>query len=143
MTDATCYESYLRFPTDMKLLWEAVSWLHPHMCSIYKSMKLKKPRSKFDKQSQRYPGYSKKRKRRQTETRVLKRSLLHLLNKLIGLTDNVIKGYSKQIKLSPRFYKRYTVIKSNITIYRKSRPGQRQPKFSGYSLVDIHLMLFG
>jgi len=81
MTDATCYESYIRYPTDIKLLWESVSWLHVHMCSIHKSLKLKKPRSKFDKQSRRYLGYSKKRKRRQTETRVLKRSLLHLLNK--------------------------------------------------------------
>ena len=26
MTDATCYESHMRFPTDMKLLWESESW---------------------------------------------------------------------------------------------------------------------
>ena len=24
MTDATCYESHMRFPTDMKLLWESL-----------------------------------------------------------------------------------------------------------------------
>lgn len=24
MTDVTCYESYMRFPTDMKLLWESI-----------------------------------------------------------------------------------------------------------------------
>ena len=28
MTDATCYESHLRFPTDVKLLWEGIVWLH-------------------------------------------------------------------------------------------------------------------
>lgn len=28
MTDATCYESYMRFPTDMKLLWESIEWLY-------------------------------------------------------------------------------------------------------------------
>jgi hypothetical protein len=27
LTDATCYESYLRFPTDVKLLWESCEWL--------------------------------------------------------------------------------------------------------------------
>ncbi|MCG4737190.1 transposase, partial [Bacteroides intestinalis] len=27
MTDATCYESHLRFPTDVKLLWEGIVWL--------------------------------------------------------------------------------------------------------------------
>jgi Transposase domain (DUF772). len=129
LTDATCYESYIRYPTDIKLLWEAISWLHPAMCSMYKSLKLKKPRSKFDKLSQRYLGYSKKRKRRQVETRVLKRSLLHLLNKLIGLTDNVIKQYSKQEKLNPRFHKRYAVIKKVLT--------QQQLRFEGQEVKDL------
>lgn len=27
MTDATCYESHMRFPTDIKLLWESIKWL--------------------------------------------------------------------------------------------------------------------
>jgi hypothetical protein len=27
-TDATCYESFIRFPTDVKLLWEGVEWIH-------------------------------------------------------------------------------------------------------------------
>ena len=47
MTDATCYESYIRYPTDIKLLWEAISWLYPHMCRIYKSLGLYKPQSKM------------------------------------------------------------------------------------------------
>jgi hypothetical protein len=129
MTDATCYESYIRYPTDIKLLWESISWLHPAMCSIYKSLKLKKPRSKFDKQSQRYLGYSKKRKRRQTETRVLKRSLLHLLNKLIGLTDNILNEYSKELNLSPRLHKRYAVIRKVLI--------QQQLRFEGQEVKDL------
>ena len=32
MTDATCYESHMRFPTDMKLLWESIEWLYSHIC---------------------------------------------------------------------------------------------------------------
>ncbi len=32
MSDATCYESHMRFPTDMKLLWESIEWLHRHIC---------------------------------------------------------------------------------------------------------------
>ena len=129
MTDATCYESYIRYPTDVKLLWEAISWLHPHICAIYKSLGLNKPRSKYDKQSKRYLAYSKKRKRRQTETRVLKRSLLHLLNKLIGLTDTVLKQYPGKIKLNPRFHKRYAVI-------RKVCP-QQQQRFEGHTVKDL------
>jgi len=129
MTDATCYESYIRYPTDVKLLWESISWLHPHMCSIYKSLKQKKPRSKFDKQAKRYHGYSKKRKRRQSETKVLKRSLLHLLDKLIGLTDVVLKQHSGQIKLTPRFHKRYAVIRKVCE--------QQQLRFGGQEVKNL------
>jgi len=129
MTDATCYESYIRYPTDVKLLWEAISWLHPHMCAIYKSLGLNKPRSKYDKQAKKYLAYSKKRKRRQSETRVLKRSLLHLLNKLIGLTDAVLKQYPRQIKLSPRFHKRYAVIRKVCH--------QQQLRFEGHTVKDL------
>ena len=32
MTDATCYESHMRHPTDLKLLWGSVEWLHRHLC---------------------------------------------------------------------------------------------------------------
>jgi transposase, IS5 family len=27
LMDATCYESYIRFPTDVKLLWESCEWV--------------------------------------------------------------------------------------------------------------------
>ena len=128
MSDATCYESYIRYPTDMKLLWEAIDWLYDHMCAIYKYLKLAKPRSKYDKQSMRYHIYSKKRNRSQTETRVLKRSLLHLLNKLIGLTDDVLEQYSKRIPLSFRFRRRYAVIGK---VYH-----QQQLKFDGHDIKD-------
>lgn len=59
MTDATCYESHLRYPTYIKLLWEAIDWLYPHICSIYKELGLRKPRTKYDKQAARYRSYSK------------------------------------------------------------------------------------
>jgi hypothetical protein len=111
MSDATCYESYIRYPSDVKILWESISWLYPHTCALYKRLKLRKPKTKYDKQSIRYHGYSKKRKRRHGETVVLKRSLLHLLNKLIGLTGAAFKKPSAKRGLSPRFYRRYAVIK--------------------------------
>ncbi len=28
LTDATCYESHLRYPTDIKLLWEGCEWMY-------------------------------------------------------------------------------------------------------------------
>lgn len=48
LMDATCYEVYIRFPTDVKLLWEGCEWLwDKQIPQICKDIKLKIPRSKF------------------------------------------------------------------------------------------------
>jgi hypothetical protein len=110
MTDATCYESAVRFPTDVKLLWESVDWVYHQLKVIVKSIGGRMPRSKYDKQNKRYHIYSKKRKRSISQTRVLKRSLLHLLNKLIGLLDETIIENRSRLHMSSLFYKRLSVI---------------------------------
>ncbi|MEI3423057.1 MAG: transposase [Butyricimonas faecihominis] len=38
MTDATCYESYLRYPTSVKLLWESVAWLQSRLSAFSKDL---------------------------------------------------------------------------------------------------------
>lgn len=38
LTDATCYESHLRYPTDVKLLWECCSWLQALMAKTCKDL---------------------------------------------------------------------------------------------------------
>lgn len=47
MTDATCYESYLRYPTSPKLLWECVSWLQRHLVLFCRGLGQRCPRNKF------------------------------------------------------------------------------------------------
>ena len=127
MTDATCYESYIRYPTDTKLLWECIYWLYPKTCTLYKQLGLKKPRSKYDKQRRRYLQYSKKRRRSVVESRVLTRSLLHLLEKIIGFTEPVIR--LEQITMSKRFHKRYQVVKQILS--------QQRLRFKGEKINDV------
>jgi hypothetical protein len=64
------------------------------------------PRTKYDQQALRYRLYSKKRKRTHVETRVLKRSLLHLLNKLIPLLKKAVSCN----KMTSVFHKRLSII---------------------------------
>src|SRR5690606_9564044 len=45
--DATCYESHLRYPTDIKLLWEAVDWLHALLGRICRELGVPAPRSRY------------------------------------------------------------------------------------------------
>ena len=80
--DATCYESYIRFPTDVKLLWESCRWLWekqiPTLCQTYR---IRLPRSKFKDQKTKYVSYSKLRKKSYRKTRSRQNALLKLLNK--------------------------------------------------------------
>ena len=47
MTDATCYESHMRFPTDMKLLWERTEWLYRQICLHCRDLGIRRPRNKY------------------------------------------------------------------------------------------------
>lgn len=124
MTDATCYTTSMRYPTDVKLLWECVEWIYKELKLICKTLNTRMPRSKYLKQAERYSSYSRKRKRSKVETRVLKRSLLHLLDKLLTITKAHIKGLS----LSGRFYKRLSVINKVLI--------QQQTIFTGGDVSD-------
>jgi hypothetical protein len=47
LTDATCYESRMRFPTDAKLLWECIEKSYGTMCEISKALCIHRPRTKM------------------------------------------------------------------------------------------------
>lgn len=111
MTDATCYESHLRFPTDVKLLWESVEWLHRWLCKHCRALRIRRPRNKYDDVSRAYLSYSKKRKRKSSQRHMLKRRLLHLLAKLIEQTDVIHCKYKGKITLSSDYHKRFSAIK--------------------------------
>ena len=64
MTDATCYESHMRFPTDMKLLWESLEWLYRHICRHCRELGIRRPRNKYRNVAESYLSYCRKRKRR-------------------------------------------------------------------------------
>ena len=111
MTNATCYESYMRFPTDMKLLWESIVWLHRHICCHCSDLDIRRPRNKYADVSTAYLSYSKKRKRKASRTRMLKRRMLKLLEKLIMQRDGIDKEYGASLRYTQDYLKRLSVIR--------------------------------
>lgn len=111
MTDATCYESHLRFPTDIKLLWESVEWLHRHLCKDCRSLGIRRPRNKYDDVSRAYLAHSKKRRRKSSRTRMLTRRLLHLLEKLLLQTDRLHRTHKARLKHTDDYQRRLSVIR--------------------------------
>lgn len=110
LVDATCYESWMRYPTNEKLLWESVSWLHSELKKTYDVLQLKMPRTKYLKWEKRYHNFSKTRRKKKSERKVLKRALLHLLDKLLGIESQLQEDY-KDLEFVPRYYKRLNNIK--------------------------------
>ena len=110
LTDATCYESEVRFPTNQKLLWESVDWSYGQLKVICKYLSVKLPRTKYLKWKGRYFSYSRKRRKNVQERRVLTRSLLMLLKKLNTALDQVERDYD--FDMPKRYYKRRSTIKT-------------------------------
>ena len=46
-TDATCYESEMRYPTDAKLLWEGIEKSYETMCTLSAKLNVHRPRTKY------------------------------------------------------------------------------------------------
>lgn len=111
LEDATCYESYLRYPTNVKLLWESVDWMYCQMKLTCKYLKIRTPRSRYLEQKDKYLSYSRKRRKTHKQTRVRIRSLLYLLDKLITLQDQIDKEYKEKMIFPKRYHIRRKVIK--------------------------------
>lgn len=80
--DATCYESYLRYPTDVKLLYEAVVWNYDWLKRLNRQIGKSTLRSKIGKWKRRYGSYSKSKRPSKGQTRSIIRGLLRLLTKI-------------------------------------------------------------
>ena len=106
MTDATCYESFIRYPTDVKLLWESIEWSYGQMKRLNKYIKGRMPRSKYPEIKDRCLGYQKSKKKTWKATQKLIGSLLYLLHKVNEQLDEMeVKAIATGRILFTRQYK--------------------------------------
>lgn len=117
LSDATCIESYVRYPTDAKLLWESVAYLWKELRKLSRAIGLPFFRSKYKAVKQAYQSYSKQKRKTHKQTKRLKGRLLHLLNKLLGLTPSIIglwrkkEPLLKEYPVKRNFFERLSTIK--------------------------------
>ena len=104
LEDATCYETSMRYPTNVKLLWESTEWTYGQLKVICKYLKIRMPRNKYN-------NYSHKRKKTNKETIPRTRSLLYLLGKLLGLLREIEDQYEDQLEMTKRYDERIKVIR--------------------------------
>ena len=82
-TDATCYESEMRHPTDAKLLWEGIEKSYETMCGLSRRLGIRRPRTKFTDVQKANLAYRKQRRHSKGQTRKMTRRLLELLGKIL------------------------------------------------------------
>ena len=119
LEDATCYETDMRFPTDVKLLWECNEWIYNQIKLLCKFVSIRRPRSKFGEQKQKYLNYQRCRKKTHKKTIRRVRSLLYLLEKLLGQLVDIEKiAKEKDYGFVNRYYNRRATI-SKILVQQK------------------------
>ncbi|MGQ1788235.1 transposase [Saccharicrinis sp. GN24d3] len=88
--DATAYESYVKYPTDEKLLWDCCVWIFECIYVLCKELGVKRPRHKYREQSIKQLAFSKTRKKTFKLRKRRRNSLLYLLNQGIVFMDALL-----------------------------------------------------
>jgi len=114
LEDATCYESYMRYPTNVKLLWESVDWMYGQLKLTCKYLKIPTPRTKYLEQKEKYFAYMRMRKKPWKQTIKRTRSLLYLLNKLFEEQDK-IEDQHRMLRYPEKYHKKKRVIRKVLS----------------------------
>ena len=118
----------MRFPTEMKLLWESLEWLYRYICKHCGELGIRRPRNKYKNVSESYLSYCKKRKRKTSRTRMLKRRMIRLLEKLLIQRDEIHREYGTSLRYTRDYQKRLSVIRKVLV--------QEKELFAGRKVSD-------
>jgi len=109
LMDATCYESHLRYPTDVKLLWECCEWIWGLIDQHCKRLSIRRPRRKQKQQHLAFISYQKRRRKTHKLEKKRRRSLLYLLAKGLNQWDYLIFKHGALLK--QRTYERLQIVR--------------------------------
>lgn len=105
MQDATCYESRISFPTDVKLIWNCCHEVYLLIQKQRKLLRLRKSRMNYLRQKLNFQSYQKTRKKSRRAEKKLRKKLLKFLLKLLQQLNALQEKYrltlpgKQQIKL--------------------------------------------
>jgi transposase, IS5 family len=103
MSDATVYESHMRYPTDVKLLWECCEYVQKQQEKLCDLMQQTASHKQFDKKKRHYLAYARRRKKPYKLTRQMRKNLLGLTQKLVSKLQGKLDQYLKANPISNAF----------------------------------------
>jgi len=105
--DATCYESRIAHPTDIKLLWQCCNEVYLQLNSLRQTAKLRRSRINYTKHKLNVLAYQKSKKKTKRQERKLRKQLLRFLVRLIEQVKTLEQKY---LCLSNRYQRRLETI---------------------------------
>lgn len=94
LDDATCYESAIKYPTDVKLLLDCCQWLERELSRACRHCGLAVPRMyKYRKALERVADYQKMKKKRHKKEKRVRRSLLYWLERWLSELQEILNRY--------------------------------------------------
>ena len=101
-TDATCYESEMRYPTDQKLLWECNEKAYSIMCRACQRLGIHRPRTKYLDVEKANLTYVKQRKHSKSQQRKITRRLIRLLGKILAEIRKIGRDHNGEDMLTAK-----------------------------------------
>jgi IS5 family transposase len=108
LQDATCYESRIAHPTDIKLLWQCCHEIYLQLNGLRKTAKLRHSRINYAKHKLNVLSYQKRKKKTKRQERKLRKQLLRFLIRLIEQVKTLEQKYS--LSFSNRYQRRCKTI---------------------------------
>ena len=130
MDDATVFESYIKYPTDQKLLWDCIEWVWKELSALCQRVGIKPPRWKFERQRGRQTAFAKRKKKTQRQRQKRTRELLRALNHVLQLLQGVLnRGKSVIREVKDGFFERLRTVKSVYCqqVFHHQHPEKRVP----------------
>ena len=117
-TDATCYESEMRYPTDRKLLWECCEKAYSIMCVVCQRLGVHRPRTKYLDVKKANLTYVKQRRHGKSQQRKITRRLIKLLGKILQEIRRIRREHEQGEILTD---KEKSVMETITKVYRQQR----------------------
>jgi hypothetical protein len=109
--DATVYESAIRYPTDVKVLWESCAWMAKQTKTISRALRVPHQRSKIKDIKKAYLKYQKSKRKTYKQTTKMRKRLLRLLNKFIHFHMELMDMMGvEKMDFQPCYRQRYQAI---------------------------------
>lgn len=124
MDDATCYESYIKYPTDTKLLYDCTQYLFTTIKEVCRAHTIVEPRTKYKFQKRKQTNYMKLKRKPRKRTKKRIRELLYWTERGLTILQDILNHNPKLHVDIVMCYPIYDKIKTIGAIY-----GQQLMKF--------------